>query len=57
MGADDVHVPGDDEREDLFPSPEGLGLVDGRLGHLAVPGGQPHQQLHHVLLVCVCVCV
>ena len=57
VGANDVHVAGDDEGEDLFACPEGLGFVDGRLGHLAVPRGQPHQQLHYILLVCVCVCV
>ena len=45
-----VHVPGNDEREQLLARPERFGLDDGWLGDLAVPGGQPHQQFHHFFL-------
>ena len=43
VSSDDVDVAGNDEREHLLAGPEGLWLQDGRLGHLTVPAGQPHQ--------------
>lgn len=50
VGADEVHVARDDQREDLLARPQGLGLQDGRHGHLPVPDGQEHQDRHHLVL-------
>ena len=46
----EIHSSGDDEREQLLPSPHWLGLHDGWERHLPVPARQPHQQVHHVHL-------
>ncbi len=51
MSLDEVNVPRDYERKHLFTGPERLGFEYGRVGHLAVPRGEPHQQVHHGLLV------
>ena len=45
-----VDVSGDDEREELLARPQRLGFDDGRDGQLSVPGGQEHDQGHHVFL-------
>ena len=50
VGPDHVDVSGDDEAEDLLSRPKGAGLDDGRLGDLAVPRGEEHQQVHHLSL-------
>lgn len=51
VSLDEVNVPRDYERKHLFTGPERLGFEYGRVGHLAVPRGEPHQQVHHGLLV------
>ena len=51
MCADEVDVARDDQSKELLASPQRLGLDDGWLGHLPIPGRQPHQQLHHFFLV------
>ena len=48
--ADDIDISGDDEREHLLASPEWLWLEDGRLRHLTIPTGKPHQKIHHIFL-------
>lgn len=48
--SDGVDVARDDEAEDLLARPERPGLQDGWLGHLAVPRGQEHQEVHHIAL-------
>ena len=35
----------------MFAGPQRFWFVDGRLGYLAIPGGQPHEEVHEVLLV------
>ena len=40
---DEIHVPRDDEGEELFASPHRLGLEDSRERHLPVPSRKPHQ--------------
>lgn len=50
VGSDDVDVAGNDEAENLLARPEGPRLQDGRLGYLAVPRGEEHQQVHHLAL-------
>ena len=46
-----IDIARDDQREQLLPGPKGLGLQDGGDGHLAVPAGQEHEQVHHGFLV------
>ena len=43
MCPDAVGVIRDHKREDLFSRPERFRFKYGRLGHLAVPGWNPHQ--------------
>ena len=53
MGAvsfDEVDIGRDDERHHLLASPEGAGLDDGRLGDVAVPVWEPHQEVHQLFL-------
>ena len=50
MGADKIDHARDYEREELFASPQRFRFEDGWLGYLAVPGGQPHEEIHEVLL-------
>ena len=50
MKSHTVDVAGDDEREQLFSGPHRLRLDDGRNRKLSVPGGQEHDECHHVLL-------
>ena len=50
MSTNDIDVAGDGECEHLLASPEWLGFEDGWLWHLAIPRGQPHQEVHHILL-------
>lgn len=45
-----VDVSGNDEREELFAGPHRFRLNDGRNGELSVPGGQEHDEGHHVFL-------
>ncbi len=51
MEAHAVDVARDDEGEELLPGPQRLGAEDGGHGQLAVPGGQEHDEVHHLLLV------
>ena len=44
-----INISRNDEGEKLFPGPEWFRLDDCRNGQLAVPGGQEHDQGHHVL--------
>lgn len=48
--SDHVDVSGNDEAEDLLACPQGAGLDDRRLGDLAVPRGEEHEQVHHLTL-------
>ena len=50
MGAHTVDAAGDDEGKELLARPQGPRLEHTRHGQTAVPGGQVHQQLHHVRL-------
>lgn len=50
VSTDDIDVTRDGESEHLLPCPEWLGLEDCWLRHLAIPGGKPHEQVHHFLL-------
>ena len=46
-----VDIARDDQRKQLFACPQRLGFENGRYGHLAIPAGEEHQQVHHQLLV------
>lgn len=48
--ADDVDVSRNDETEDLLACPHGAGLEDGRLRHFPIPGGEVHEEVHHLTL-------
>ena len=50
MGSHQIYAPRDDEGEDLFARPQGFGLQDSGLGHVAIPAGQKHEQIHHLTL-------
>lgn len=45
--ADHVDVSWNDEAEDLLPRPQRPRLEDGGLGHLPVPSGEEHEEVHH----------
>jgi len=47
---DQVHPARDDEGEDLLARPQGAGLEDAGVGHVAVPAGQEHEDVHHLAL-------
>ena len=54
MGRVDTHTvdaSGYDEGEELLARPQGLGLEDAGHGQLSVPGGEEHDERHHLLLV------
>jgi len=50
VGSHQIYAPRDDEGEDLFARPQGFGLQDSGLGHVAIPAGQKHEQIHHLTL-------